>query len=147
MQECKLTFGRLLWNARRNRRISQRDLCKIISNEYNHSIDCYDLSKIENDQLEVQSMAFRPASYEYNWLIPIIAEIFNVNVEWLEQIRQQTEPQPLDSRCGNVSDLLQFMKYKATRAGRASRDPAQLHLDSERGASQLVNKNATFFHE
>ena len=89
MQECKIKFGRLLWNARRNRRISQRDLCKIISNEYNHSIDCYELSKIENDQLEVQSI-------EYNWLIPIIAEIFNINVEWLEQIRQQTEPQPLD---------------------------------------------------
>ena len=37
------------------------------------------------------------------------------------------------------------MKYKATRAGQASRDPAQLRLDSERGASQLVNKDATFF--
>ncbi len=110
MQECKIKFGRLLWNARRNRRISQRDLCKIISNEYNHSINCYELSKIENDQLEIQSI-------EYNWLIPVIAEIFNINVEWLEQIRQQTEPQPLDSRCGNVSDLLQAMKYKATRAG------------------------------
>ena len=36
------------------------------------------------------------------------------------------------------------MKYKATRAGQASRDLAQLHLDSERGASQLVNKDATF---
>ena len=103
MQECKIKFGILLWNARRNRRISQRDLCKIISNEYNHSIDCYELSKIENDgvpprklQLEIQSMAFRPASYEYDWFFVVIAEIFNVNVEWLEQIRQQTEPQPLD---------------------------------------------------
>jgi hypothetical protein len=89
MQECKITFGRLLWGVRRNRRFSQGDLCKIISNEYNHSIDCYELSKIENDRLEIRSI-------EYNWLIPIIAEIFNINVEWLEQIRQQTEPQPLD---------------------------------------------------
>ena len=45
---------------------------------------------------------------------------------------------------GNVSGLRQAMKYKATRAGQASRDPAQLRLDSERGASQLVNKDATF---
>lgn len=88
MQECKITFGRLLWNARRNRKISQRALCKLISNEYNQSIDYYELSKIENDQLEIQ--------IEYDWLIPVIAEIFNLNVEWLEQIRQQTEPQPLD---------------------------------------------------
>ena len=88
MQECKITFGRLLWNARRNRRISQRDLWKLISNEYNQSIDYYELSKIENDQLEIQ--------IEYDWLIPVIAEIFNLNVEWLEQIRQQTEVVPLD---------------------------------------------------
>ena len=88
MQECKITFGRLLWNARRNRRISQRDLWKLISNEYNQSIDYYELSKIENDQLEIQ--------IEYDWLIPVIAEIFNLNVEWLEQIRQQTEVVLLD---------------------------------------------------
>ena len=85
--QCKIKFGRLVWNIRRNRRISQRDLCKIISNEYNHSIDYCELSKIENDRLEIQST-------EYDWLIPIIAEIFNVNVEWLEQIRQQTEVVP-----------------------------------------------------
>ena len=83
MQECKITFGRLLWNARRNRRISQRDLCKIISNEYNHSIDYYELSKIENDRLEIQSMAFRPASYEYDWFFVVIAEIFNLTLSGL----------------------------------------------------------------
>ena len=135
--QCKITFGRLLWNARRSRRISQRDFCWLIANEYGYLLSHYELSKIENDQLEIQSI-------EYDRLLPIIAEIFNVNVEWLEQIRQQTEPQPLDSRCGNVSGLRQAMKYKATRAGQASRDPAQLRLDSERGASQLVNKDATF---
>ena len=45
---------------------------------------------------KLRMMAFRPASYEYDWFFVVIAEIFNVNVEWLEQIRQQTEPQPLD---------------------------------------------------
>lgn len=89
MQECKITLGRILWGARRNRRISQRELCQLISNEYNQSIDCYEFSKIENDRLEIRSI-------EYDWFFVVIAEIFNVNVEWLEQIRQQTEPQPLD---------------------------------------------------
>ena len=86
--QCRITFGRLIKNARQKHEFSQRELCEIISNKY-HLIDRYELSKIENNRLEIRSI-------EYNWLIPIIAEIFNVNVEWLEQIRQQTEPQPLD---------------------------------------------------
>lgn len=60
---------------------------------YNHSIDYCELSKIENDRLEIQST-------EYDWLIPILAEIFNVNVEWLEQIRQQTSVESLDLKQG-----------------------------------------------
>ncbi len=92
MQECKITLGRLLWNARRNRRISQRDLCKIISNEYNHSIDCYELSKIENDGVPPRKLQ----SSEYDWLIPVIAQIFGIDTVWLEQIRQQTSVEPLD---------------------------------------------------
>ena len=87
--QCKIKFGRLLWNARRSKRISQRELCKIISNEYNHFIDYYELSKIENDQIDIRSN-------DYNWLIPIIAKIFVLKTEWLEQIRQQTEVEPLD---------------------------------------------------
>ena len=103
MQECKITFGRVIKSGRQYREFSQRELCWFIAYEYGCLLSHYELSKIENDgvpprklRLEIRSMAFRPASYEYNWLIPIIAEIFNVNVEWLEQIRQQTEPQPLD---------------------------------------------------
>ncbi len=107
----------MIKSGRQYRDLGQRELCWLIAYEYGCLLSHYELSKIENDRLEIRSMAFRPASYEYNWLIPIIAEIFNVNVEWLEQIRQQTEPQPLDSRCGNVSGLRQAMKYKATRAG------------------------------
>ncbi len=84
MHECKITFGRLLWSARRNRRISQCDLCKIINNEYHHSIDYCKLSKVENNGVEIKST-------EYDWLIPVIAKIFDADTEWLEQIRQQTE--------------------------------------------------------
>lgn len=85
IQECKITLGRILWSARRNRRISQRELCEIISDKYHHSIDYYELSKIENDQIEVRSN-------DYDWLISVIAKIFDADTEWLEQIRQQTEP-------------------------------------------------------
>lgn len=89
MQECKITLGRVIKSGRKYREFSQRELCWFIAYEYGCLLSHYELSKIENDRLEVQSI-------EYNWLIPVIAEIFNVNVEWLEQIRQQTEPQPLD---------------------------------------------------
>jgi len=89
MQECKITFGRVIKSGRQYREFSQRELCWLIAYEYGCLLSHYELSKIENNRLEVRSI-------EYNWLIPIIAEIFNINVEWLEQIRQQTEPQPLD---------------------------------------------------
>lgn len=88
MQECKITFGRLLWSARRYHRLSQCEFCQIITSKYG-SLDRYQLSKIENDRLEIQSI-------DYDWLIPAIAELFAVDVEWLEQIRSQTEPEPLD---------------------------------------------------
>jgi transcriptional regulator with XRE-family HTH domain len=89
MQQCKITFGRFLKNARQEREFSQRDLCTIIS-KY-HPLDPYQLSKIENDRIEIPSI-------DYGWLIPIIADLFDADIEWLEQIRSQTEPQPLDLR-------------------------------------------------
>lgn len=52
-------------------------------------IDHYQLSKIENDHLEIRSI-------DYDWLIPIIANLFQLDFEWLEQIRSQTEPHQLD---------------------------------------------------
>lgn len=89
MQNCKITFGRLIRNARQEHGFSQRDLCRLIAYKHNHSLSHYELSKIENDRLEIRSI-------EYDWLVPAIADLFNADIEWLEQIRLQTEPQPLD---------------------------------------------------
>ena len=78
MYECKITVGRLIKNARQERGFSQRELCEIIS-KY-HSIDHYELSKIENDRLEIRSI-------EYDWLVTVFADSFGADIEWLEQIR------------------------------------------------------------
>ena len=46
-------------------------------------------AKIENNRVDVRSS-------EYDWLISKLAEIFSCDIVWLEQIRQQTEIEPLD---------------------------------------------------
>ncbi len=48
-----------------------------------------ELSKIENDRLDVCDM-------KYNPLIQTFCDLFNFDLDWFEQIRQQTEPQSVD---------------------------------------------------
>jgi hypothetical protein len=45
-----------------------------------------EFSKIENNRIDIRSS-------EYDWFILAIAEVFELDLEWLELIRQQTEPQ------------------------------------------------------
>ncbi len=88
MYECKITFGRIIFNARVYHGFTQRELCDKISGKY-CSIDRLLLSKIENNLVEVRTI-------DLDWLVPRIAKIFDVDAQWLEQIRQQTEPQKLN---------------------------------------------------
>ena len=91
MYECKITLGKTIKNARQQYGFSQKDLCKmlVIPSELFETIDRCLLAKIENNRVDIRSS-------EYDWLIPSIARIFSCDIVWLEQIRQQTEIEPLD---------------------------------------------------
>ncbi|MEG4518805.1 helix-turn-helix transcriptional regulator [Microcoleus sp. AT9b-C5] len=89
--QCKITLGKTIKNARQHYGLSQKDLCKllIVPSDSFETIDRCLLSKIENNRIDVRVP-------EYDWLILRIAGIFALNVVWLEEIRQQTEVEPLD---------------------------------------------------
>ena len=86
---CKITLGRIVVAARRNQGLSQRELSKIISDRFAVDFDFTTLSQIENDRLDV-------CDRSYDWFIYCFCELFEVDRIWIEQICQQTEPQPLD---------------------------------------------------
>jgi len=91
MHECKITLGKTIKNARQEYGFSQKDLCKllIMPSDSFQTIDRCLLAKIENNRIDIRSS-------EYDWLISRIAGIFALDIIWLEQIRQQTEVEPLD---------------------------------------------------
>ena len=112
-QMCKITLGRIVVAARRNQELSQRELAKLITdkmvrrivdatkttpqpNQYQlaqlanrFSFDFRELSKIENDHVEIRDRS-------YDWFVQCFCEIFDADVNWVEEIRQQTEPLRLD---------------------------------------------------
>ncbi|MEG4397338.1 hypothetical protein [Microcoleus sp. BROC3] len=89
--QSKITFGKTVKNARQEYGFSHKDLCKllVIPSDDFETVDRCLLSKIENNRIDIRSG-------EYDWLIPAIARIFALDILWLEQIRQQTEVEPLD---------------------------------------------------
>ncbi|PSB52037.1 hypothetical protein C7B67_08490 [filamentous cyanobacterium Phorm 6] len=89
MYECKITLGKTITNARQQYGFSQRELCQLLVTSDN-SINHHQLAKIENNRVDVRSDS-------YDWLISKLAEVFSCDVVWLEQIRQQTEIEHLDS--------------------------------------------------
>jgi transcriptional regulator with XRE-family HTH domain len=82
MQCCKITLGRLIWIGRRNLGLSQRELAAELK-----IIDYILLSKIENDRIEIRGS-------DYDFLIDFLVEFFKLDREYVETIRQQTEPEP-----------------------------------------------------
>ncbi len=91
---CIITLGRTIRNARREMGLSQREFADLIGDSASahaglRRIDFMQLSKIENDRIEVRDPS-------YDWLIQRLAEILEADAEYLEQLRQQTEPQPLN---------------------------------------------------
>ncbi|AGZ61817.1 MAG: hypothetical protein AV945_gp10 [Phormidium phage MIS-PhV1B] len=87
--QCKITLGRLIKSARKDQKISQQELRQLIIKKYSINIDHFLISNIESCRVDVRDR-------EYDWLLPVLAEIFDCDIEWLEQIRSQTEPEPLD---------------------------------------------------
>ncbi|MFB2970404.1 hypothetical protein ACE1CD_15635 [Aerosakkonema sp. BLCC-F183] len=88
-QMCKITLGRIVVSARKSQGLSQRELAELMANRFAVKFDFCELSKIENDRLDVRDR-------NYDWFIHCFCELFEVHRNWIEQIRQQTEPQPLD---------------------------------------------------
>lgn len=86
---CQITLGRIIIATRRNQGLSQREFSELISRQAGRRFDFTELSKIENDRVDVRSMS-------YDWFVQCFYKIFDIDKNWLEQIRQQTEPQPLD---------------------------------------------------
>ncbi|EAW35144.1 transcriptional regulator [Lyngbya sp. PCC 8106] len=87
--ECKITFGRVLSSARKNSGYLQRELCELLKSNYSIDIDHYLLSKLENNHVDIKLP-------EYDALVKAVAEIFSLDIGWLETIRQQTEVEQLD---------------------------------------------------
>ena len=86
---CKITLGRIVRTARKSQGLSQYELAAMIANRFAVKFDFCELSKIENDHLDV-------CDRSYDWFIHCFCELFECDRNWIEQIRQQTEPQPLD---------------------------------------------------
>jgi len=80
---CIITLGRVIWRSRLAKGISQREFCKLIG-EFNVQMDYMEFSKIENDRINM-------GDSKYDSFIVAIAKIFQLDIEWLEIIRQQTE--------------------------------------------------------
>jgi len=83
---CIITLGRVVWRSRLAKKLSQREFCELIGEQFGIFLDFMEFSKIENNRIDIRSS-------EYDWFILAIAEIFELDIEWLELIRQQTEPQ------------------------------------------------------
>jgi transcriptional regulator with XRE-family HTH domain len=88
-QICPITLGRVIIAARRNQGLSQRELAMLLSAKIGSEFSFVELSKIENDRLDVRDL-------KYNKLIQCFCDLFDIDRHWVEQIRNQTEPQPLD---------------------------------------------------
>jgi transcriptional regulator with XRE-family HTH domain len=83
---CIITLGRVVRGSRKSHGISQREFCELVGEQFGIFLDFMEFSKIENDRIDIRVP-------EYDWFILASAEIFELDIEWLEIIRQQTEPQ------------------------------------------------------
>jgi len=84
---CKITLGRIVRVARKSQGLSQRELAAMMANRFAVNFDFVTLSKIENDRLDVRDRS-------YDWFIHCFAELFDCDINWLQEIRQQTELKP-----------------------------------------------------
>ncbi|MFB2891980.1 hypothetical protein ACE1CI_03435 [Aerosakkonemataceae cyanobacterium BLCC-F50] len=96
-QICSITLGRIIIAARRNQGLSQRELAMLLSAKIGSEFSFVELSKIENDSpAETLRERLDVRDRHYDKFIQSFCDLFNIDVDWIEQIRQQTEPQPLD---------------------------------------------------
>ena len=101
MNFCLITLDRLIRASRRRLGISQKELSEMLS--YYSPISYPELSRIENNRIDVSER-------NYDWLILAISEIFVLDRKWLEQIREQTEPQPLHLEANTFTTFPIYLK-------------------------------------
>lgn len=90
LQIEKLTLGRLVWVIRRSLlRLSQQEFCDEILAKHSIVMDKYQLSKIENNRIPVTGDDFK-------LFAEALVQEFELDLEWVETIRQQTEVEELD---------------------------------------------------
>jgi|688.fasta_scaffold498906_2 transcriptional regulator with XRE-family HTH domain len=83
-----ITFGKLLGDSRRNLGLSQKEFTQLLQ-QHSVNIDYKHLSKIENNRLDIKAPI-------YDNLIDAVAEILELNIDELKQIRLTTEVEQLD---------------------------------------------------
>lgn len=89
LQIEKLTFGRLVLSMRKSLWLSQQEFCDEILAKYSIATDKYQLSKVENNRISVTGDDFK-------LFAQAITQEFELELKWVESIRQQTEVEELD---------------------------------------------------
>lgn len=80
---CKISLGQAIRSGRRELDLSQKELAIQLQIDYQW------LSKLENNRLD-------PDSVEVKTILPQLAEFFQIDVDYLELLRSQTQQQKLD---------------------------------------------------
>ena len=85
-QMCLITLGRIVTSARKSRGLSQRETAALMVAK-GVKIDHVLISKIENDRVDI-------CDRSYDLFIQCFCELFKADIDWIEQIRQQTQVVP-----------------------------------------------------
>lgn len=86
-QQSLITLDRLMFARRRRLGLSQREFAVELSDKV-HQIDYITYSQIENARIDVRVS-------DWDWLIPRLAKWLQIDLHWLESIRQQTPVVPI----------------------------------------------------
>ena len=65
------TFGWIVWQGRRNLRLSQQHVCQRLKQQYSLDIDRYQLADIENNAVDIKLA-------EYDSVVQALAELLNL---------------------------------------------------------------------
>lgn len=97
MNYYQITLGKIIWRSRIRARMSQKELAIALSGL--HPIDFVELSKIENDRIDVRGSA-------YEWLSPALSQVFDLDIAWIETARIETKPELPDSKAISTFPVL-----------------------------------------
>lgn len=88
--KCKITFGRLIKNARLHSQLSQMELARRLTDRTGRNVTFCEVSRIENDCADIPYE-------EWRWLIPALAAVFEADRAWFQEIHDCTPLKTLDT--------------------------------------------------